>query len=186
MTRRDHDFVALYNALWYRDFPITLSRTNISRRALWTTHIASTVKQCADILGLFTCFETGGKTDAVIEDASGKKWAKIEWEWDQPHADKVNEIEKLAKAVDQADTFIFIGYSRVDEPDHSDMNIAKIIEIWGKTNKPLICFLITFSRPHGKRKFEKLETHLVQNGKYRLLRGQPALPWEAKGTKWFL
>lgn len=184
MIRRDRDFVALYNALWYRDFPVTPSRTDINRRALWTTHIASTVKQCADLLGLFTCFETGGKTDAVIEDAGGHKWAKIEWEWLQPHSDNVDEIYKLASAADEADTFIFIGYSRADEPGHSCMNIAKVVNSWGKINKPLLCFLVTFSRQHGRRKFETLETHLVQRGKHRLLRQQPALPWETHRTKW--
>ncbi len=184
MNRRDRDFVALYNALWYRDFPITPSRLDINRRALWTTHIASTVKQSADLLGLFTCFETGGKTDAVVEDAVGRKWAKIEWEWIQPHADGVNEIEKLSSAIDEADTFIFIGYSRSDEPDHSAMNIAKILKTWGDIEKPLIVFLVTFSREHGRRRFEKLQTHLIQRGNHRKLREQPALPWEALGTKW--
>ncbi len=133
---------------------------------------------------LFTCFETGGKTDAVVEDAVGRKWAKIEWEWIQPHADGVNEIEKLSSAIDEADTFIFIGYSRSDEPDHSAMNIAKILKTWGDIEKPLIVFLVTFSREHGRRRFEKLQTHLIQRGNHRKLREQPALPWEALGTKW--
>lgn len=184
MNRRDRDFVALYNALWYRDFPVTPNRQDINRRALWTTHIASTVKQSADLLGLFTCFETGGKTDAVIEDATGRKWAKVEWEWIQPHSEGVNEIDKLATAVDEADTFIFIGYSRSDNSNHSEMNIAKITKTWGDIDKPLIAILVTFSRENGKRRFQRLETHLIQRGKHKKLREQPALPWEAAGTKW--
>ena len=184
MNRRDRDFVALYNALWYRDFPVTPNRQDINRRALWTTHIASTVKQTADLLGLFTCFETGGKTDAVIEDADGRKWAKVEWEWIQPHSEGVNEIDKLAAAVDEADTFIFIGYSRSDNSNHSEMNIEKITKIWGDIDKPLIAILVKFSREYGKRRFQTLETHLIQRGKHKKLREQPALPWEATGTKW--
>lgn len=184
MNRRDRDFVALYNALWYRDFPVTPNRQDINRRALWTTHIASTVKQTADLLGLFTCFETGGKTDAVIEDAYGRKWAKVEWEWIQPHSEGVNEIDKLAAAVDEADTFIFIGYSRSDNSNHSEMNIEKITKIWGDIDKPLIAILVKFSREYGKRRFQTLETHLIQRGKHKKLREQPALPWEATGTKW--
>jgi hypothetical protein len=184
MNRRDRDFVALYNALWYRDFPVTPNRQDINRRALWTTHIASTVKQSADLLGLFTCFETGGKTDAVIEDATGRKWAKVEWEWIQPHAEGVNEIDKLAGAVDEADTFIFIGYSRIDGTNHSEMNIEKITKTWGDIDKPLIAILVTFSRENGTRRFQTLQTHLVQRGKHKKLREQPALPWEAAGTKW--
>lgn len=184
MNRRDRDFVALYNALWYRDFPVTPNRQDINRRALWTTHIASTVKQSADLLGLFTCFETGGKTDAVIEDATGRKWAKVEWEWIQPHSEGVNEIDKLAAAVDEADTFIFIGYSRSDNSNHSEMNIEKITETWCDIDKPLIAILVTFSRGNGRRRFQRLETHLIQRGKHKKLREQPALPWEAAGTKW--
>lgn len=188
MNRRDRDFVALFNALWYRDFPVTPTRLDINRRALWTTHISSTVKQTADLLGLFTCFETGGKTDAVIEDANGKKIAKIEWEWIQAHADKVNEIDKLASAAEaataKAETFIFIGYSRTDETDHAAMNLEKIAARWGEIEKPLIAFLVTFSREKGKRIFRKLETHLFQAGKHKLLREQAALPWEKAGTKW--
>jgi hypothetical protein len=187
MTRRDHresDFVALYNALWYRDFPVTPTRLDINRRALWTTHIASTVKQCADLLGLFTCFETGGKTDAVIEDATGgidRKWAKIEWEWVQPHKESVNEIEKLASAKDEAATFIFIGYSR---DDHHSENIEKIKATWGEIDKPLIVFLVTFKFEGGKRKFNKLQTHRFKAGVHRKLREQAALPWESINTKW--
>lgn len=184
MKRKDRDFIALYNALWYRDFPVTPMRLDINRRALWTTHIASTIKQCADLLGHFTCFETGGKTDAVVENASGKKWMKIEWEWFQPHSENVNEIDKLAAAVEDAETFVFIGYSRSDEPSHSELNISKIIGIWGVIDKPLIVFLVTFSRDHGKRIFEKLQTHVIQGGRHRQIREQPALPWEVPGTKW--
>ncbi len=173
-----------YNALWYRDFPIIPGRPVINRRALWTTHIASTVKQCADLLGLFTCFETGGKTDAVVEDSDGRKWAKIEWEWFQPHRDKVNELDKLAQAVEEADTFVFIGYSRSDKEGDAASNIDKICESWGEIEKPLIVFLVTFFSKNNKRQFETLQTHLIQRGKHRKLREQPALPWNVPGTKW--
>lgn len=126
MKKRERDFVALFNALWYRDFPIIPGHEELSRRAVWTTHIASTVKQSADLMGLFTCFESGGRTDAVIQNASRVSWARIEWEWLQPKNEKVNEIQKLADAVTDADVSIFIGYSRFDH--HSD-NLEKIASI---------------------------------------------------------
>lgn len=181
MIRRDRDFVALFNALWYKDFPITPGRLDINRRALWTTHIATTVKQAADMLGLYTCFETGGKTDAVVEDANGKKWAKIEWEWSQPKNNDVNELDKLVASADEAETFIFIGYSRLD---HHNANLEKIIKTWGGINKPLLVFLVTFDLTKKKRVFESLQTHLFQGGKHKRLREQEALPWLATGTKW--
>jgi len=183
MRRQERDFVALFNAFWYRDFPITKQRVEISRRALWTTHIAVTVKQCADHLGLFTCFETGGKTDAVIEYANAKRWAKVEWEWYQPTHEKVNEIYKLAAAAseDEVDAFIFIGYS--NKADH-DENIKTISKQWECIDKPLLVFLVTFSRQNGKRQFQLLQTHLFQGKAHKMLRQQKALPWEIPGTKW--
>ena len=179
----EKDFVVLFNAFWYRDFPITKHKEEISRRALWTTHIASTVKQCADHLGLFTCFETGGKTDAVIEYSNAKKWAKIEWEWREPKLEKVNEIKKLAEAAfkDESEVCIFIGYS--NKKDH-EKNLEAIGEQWKNLNKPLLVFLVTFERKNKKRKFYLLQTHYFHGTHKEMLREQKALPWEVEGTKW--
>lgn len=183
MKRRSRDFVALFNAFWYRDFPITPDRIDISRRALWTTHIASTVKQAADHLGLYTCFETGGKTDAVIQDAVSKVWAKVEWEWAQPLSEKVNEIEKLALAQDEADVFIFIGYSRTDNGSHQ-ANVASIAKQWEGVSKPLLVFLVTFSYSLKRRHFDQIQTHVFEGSNHKMIRKQEALPWDIAGTKW--
>lgn len=183
MKRKERDFVALFNAFWYRDFPITPERIDISRRALWTTHIATTVKHCADHLGLFTCFESGGKTDAVIQYAYGKVWSKAEWEWSQPKHCNVDEIIKLAVAKDEAEVFIYIGYSDASELDE---NLASIQHEWRAVDKPLLVFLITFSRTKGSRKFELLQTYLFKSDTSKLLRKQKALPWEVKGSKWYV
>lgn len=183
LERRALDFVAFFNALWYRDFPVTPRRLDIGKRALWTTHVASAVKQSADLLGLFTCFETGGKTDAVIEDAGGARWAKVEWEWYQARNEQVNELRKLVDSVDEAKIFVFIGYSRTDRPHHEE-NIQRIADHWRECSKPLLAMLVTFRFEQGRRCFGELQTHLFQNGRHRLLRTQPALPWEVSGTKW--
>lgn len=183
MKRRARDFVALFNAFWYRDFPITPDRIDISRRALWTTHIASTVKLAADHLGLYTCFETGGKTDAVIQDSESRSWAKAEWEWTPARAETVNEIQKLGNAVDEADTFIFVGYSRIDNGTHQ-MNLDAIGRHWRGIDKPLVVFLVTYSYSKSRRHFEELQTHLFVSDKHKKLRAQEALPWQVPGTKW--
>ena len=183
MNRRARDFVSLFNAFWYRDFPITADRIDISRRALWTTHIASTVKLAADHLGLYTCFETGGKTDAVIQDSKSTVWSKIEWEWTPAKSESVNEIEKLAKAKNEAEIFFFVGYSRTDNQTHQ-MNIDSIAKQWRSIDKPLVVFLVTFSYSKKRRHFEKLQTHLFVGAKHKQLRSQEALPWQVPGTKW--
>lgn len=181
MTRRERDFIALFNAIWYQDFPVIPGHEDLGKRAVWTTHIASVVKKCSDLMGLFTCFESGGRTDAVIQNANREAWAKVEWEWYQPRSEKVNEIHNLAEAYHQADAFIFIGYSRAE---HHAENLSTITETWGKLDKPLIVILVTFSF-HGKRRhFDQLQTHYIRNGVRRQVRKQPALPWDVEGTKW--
>lgn len=181
MKRRERDFVALFNALWYRDFPVIPNHEDLGKRAVWTTHIASIVKQCSDLMGLFTCFESGGRTDAVVQTAQRDTWAKIEWEWMQPHSEKVNEFEKLASAAMDSELLIFIGYSRSERHEE---NLKKIHKFWKKINTPLLVFLVTYSYHDKRRQFELLQTHYYKGGGGRMLRQQPALPWHVKGTKW--
>lgn len=181
MKRKERDFIALFNALWYRDFPVTPEHEELGRRAVWTTHIASIIKQCADLMGFFTCFESGGRTDAVIQTANRETWAKIEWEWAQPRAEKVNEIVKLASAASDAKVLVFVGYSRTECHDE---NINRITSQWKNISSPLIAFLVQFEFYQGRRHFTFLRTYYVKNGKHKLLRKQPALPWRVDGTRW--
>lgn len=181
MKRRERDFMALFNALWYQDFPVIPGHEDLGKRAVWTTHIASVVKKCSDLMGLFTCFESGGRTDAVIQNVRREAWAKVEWEWYQPKNTKVNEITKLAEAYEQAEAFIFIGYSR---SEHHAENLAKITKTWGNFDKPLIAILVTFSYEAGRRHFDLVQSHYVKNGRHKQVRKQPALPWNVDGTKW--
>jgi hypothetical protein len=181
MKRRERDFVALFNTLWYRDFPIGPGHEELGKRAVWTTHIASIFKQSADLMGLFTCYESRGRTDAVIQTATRAVWARIEWESLQPRSEKVNEFDKLAKAENDGGCSIFIGYSRTDL--HQE-NVQKIESICKAINKPLIVFLVTFAYHHKRRRFDVLQTYRFEGGKLKKLRQQLALPWHVKGTKW--
>ncbi len=183
MKRRERDLVTLFNALWYRDFPVTPGHEDVGRRAVWTTHIASIVKQCADLMGFFTCFESGGRTDAVIQTAQRKIWAKVEWEWIQPIRESVNEIEKLKESAAQSEVQVFIGYSR--EERHAE-NIERISSQWQDISTPLIAFLIEFQYYGGHRQFTDLRTYCIRNGTARQLRRQPALPWRVEDTRWHL
>ena len=49
MKRSERDFIALFCASWYKDFPVASGREELGKRALWTIHIGSVVKQCADL-----------------------------------------------------------------------------------------------------------------------------------------
>ena len=183
MKRRERDLITLFNALWYRDFPVTPGHEDMGKRAVWTTHIASIVKQCADLMGFFTCFETGRRTDAVIQTASRKVWANVEWEWTQPVREKVNEIEKLKESATTSDVQVFIGYSKEDLHEE---NLARITSQWKNVHTPLIVFLIQFRFFNKRRQFTYLRTYRVQNGVAHPLRRQPALPWRVEDTRWHL
>jgi hypothetical protein len=184
MKRQERDFIALFYASWYKDFPVAFGRENLGRRAVWTIHIGSVVKQCADFMGFFTCFESGGRTDAVIQTASGKPWAKIEWEWQQPHLPKVNELKKLAEAASgDTELLVYIGYSK--DIDHAK-NIKVIRKAWRSINKPLLALLVTYKWQYPRRRFTSLQTHYLKAGRHKMIREQPALPWGMKNTVWHL
>ncbi len=182
MNRRERDFIALFNASWYRNFPIMPGHEDLGRgRALWTIHIGSVVKQCADFMGFFTAFESGGRTDAVIQTASRKIWARIEWEWTQPYSPHVNELKKLASAATGNDLSVFIGYSRQDK---HEANLDSVRKQWQKVATPLITFLVTYRWYNRQRHFNSLQTHFFKGGHYRRMREQPALPWQVDDTTW--
>lgn len=181
MSTRINDFSTLFNALWYRDFPVALGHIEYAKRADWTTHIASTVRQVANLMGLFPCFESGGRTDAEIKLATKQVWAKIEWEWDQPKEDRVGELDKLAGASADCDVCVFIGYS---QNSFHEANLAKIQAAWAGVEKPLIVLLITFDCDAGNRYFDLLQTYCFTASSSRLVREQPALPWCVQGSRW--
>src|SRR5438105_4699384 len=90
------DFATIFAHMWYRDFPLC-SGWERAQRADWTTHIGIAVRSTADLMGLFTCFESGVRTDALLRDSARHDVAALEWEWNALHSGKVSEFEKLKK-----------------------------------------------------------------------------------------
>ena len=176
-----HDFVTLFNAFWYKDFPLSTGYKAIGSRADWTIHIGICVRSCADLMGYFTYFESGGRTDAIIRNNKEQDIAHIEWEWWEARSNKVNEIQKLSEHNSNAEFSAFISYS---EDNLLEQNLQRIAEQWQKSPNPLLIFLVTFSKQGRYRMFNTLETYLIRNGIYELLRSQPALPWDSEGTRW--
>ncbi len=181
--RRERDFITLFNALWYRDFPIIAGHELKAHRAMWTTHIASVVKACADLMGFFTLFERGNRTDAIIQKANGTNWAKIEWEWDQPFRQKVNEIQKLSDSARraEADVFIFIGYSWQDRLEES---LKAITSQWKVIDQTLLVFILIFKEYKQPRQFRTMQTYRINKNTRRKLGEQYALPWNVPDTRW--
>src|SRR4030042_463115 len=84
------DFATLFQYFWHRDFPIDKRATG-AKRTDWTIHIGVIVRNIADLMGLVTRFERGGRKDAVLRSTDGDEVA-IEWEWGGVWG---NELEKL-------------------------------------------------------------------------------------------
>jgi len=181
MIRRVKDFVTLFNAFWYRDFPLSESHKINGSRAEWTTHIGNCVRSCADAMGFFTYFESGIRTDAIIKDNTGNDIAHLEWEWKEPLNDKVNEVQKLYSKKETAEFSVLFSYSRID---HHQENLDRIQEQWGNSANPLLALLVTFIQEKNGRRFRLLETYHFQNDQRKKIRSQPALPWEVRGSRW--
>lgn len=180
MIRIAQDFTTLFNMLWYRDFPLVYGVKELGRRAEWTTHIAICVRSAVDLMGYFTHFEAGIRTDAVVKDAEGASIANVEWEWTQPRVKGFNELAKLCAARDEVEFSALITYSR---DEHHAENLRIVKETWGSSEKLLLIFFIRFGYRKG-RQFGDLETYTVQRAKIKRVRHQPALPWARVGTKW--
>lgn len=181
MKRLTRDFIGLFNALWYRDFPAP--KEKYVARANWTIHLGVVIRECADLLGYYSSFESGNRTDAVIHDSEDRIVANIEWEWIQPFREKVNEIEKLSIRSEFAKFSVFISYC---DYRYLTQSLKRVEVLWAVPETPLVLFLIMFKQVGKNRHFCELVTYYFWNGRYKKLRTQPALPWEVKGSKWKL
>ncbi|MDG1581017.1 hypothetical protein [Pseudomonas sp. GOM6] len=172
MKRIERDFIALFNCLWFQDFPVTVE-DQLASRSDWTIHLGSVVRQCASLLGARALFEHGERTDAALRYPSGEYLTFVEWEWELANSG-INEFGKLRRSSDRAVFQTFVGYSKVNEVEGT---LEKIQAEWQQCSKPLLVFLITFELFGGNRCFESLDTYIFSKGKYRRERRQPALPW---------
>jgi hypothetical protein len=155
------DFATIFAHMWYRDFPLQQSLREKAQRADWTTHISIAVRSTADLMGLFTSFESGGRTDALLCDNNKKVVAALEWEWAALHRGDtmINEFNKLKDLCAQTgfEDFHFaglIGYARdsasragADRADYGSL-LAEVLEgytkRWPKDGPPLMLALVHF------------------------------------------
>ncbi|ATV20159.1 hypothetical protein A584_26243 [Pseudomonas syringae pv. theae ICMP 3923] len=178
MKRIERDFVTLFNYLWYKDFPVT-ETAGLANRANWTIHMGLVVRQCASLLGARALFESGGRTDAVVQYSDNDVLTFVEWEWKRAHTD-INEIEKLRKKANQAAFQTFIGYSRIEDVQEA---LDKTLSTWASAENPLIYFLVTYDVVKGSRHFNELVTYQFTKNRYKKIRSQPALPWMVNRKK---
>jgi hypothetical protein len=197
------DFATVFAHMWYRDFPLQYSVHEKAQRADWTTHIGIAVRSTADLMGLFTHFESGGRTDAVLRDSKGAVVAALEWEWAALHRGPaiINEFDKLkCRCADRAFEGIrfagLIGYAREsserDRDDYTQL-LATVLEHYKKSwvgeLAPLLLVVIHYKwmgkhKTRQSRQFTQMTIDKVAGGGSTRLREQPAYPWDVIGSRW--
>ncbi len=184
------DFATLFQYFWHRDFPIDLRSTG-ARRVDWTIHIGIVIRSMADLMGLVTRFERGGRKDAILRSKEGDEVA-VEWEWDGVWG---NELEKLRnhrvwpkKTPERLLKYgVLITYTHTPNLERVYDHVAKK---WEGARWPLLLILIDLEE---SKKFssgkEFKNMHISQydvTGFRSLLREAPAFPWEVESSRWFV
>ncbi len=181
------DFATLFQYFWYRDFPIDQKAIG-AHRADWTIHIGIVVRNIADLMGLFTRFESGGRTDAILRSKTGNEIA-IEWEWKDTWPAELRKLHSREIKPDEQPLkySVLITYTDAQEIE-SFCN--KVTENWQKSRWQLLVILITVRRVSKKeittrREFKDLKMLLFnKNGHKEWERTMPALPWNVRDTRW--
>ena len=183
------DFATLFQYFWHRDFPMDL-RSVGARRTDWTIHIGVVTRSIADLMGLVTRFERGGRKDAVLRSTEGDEIA-IEWEWGGVWG---NELEKLKdhrvwsknKGIER-----LLKYAVLITYTHTP-NIQKVhnhvINEWEGALWPLLLILIDLeesSKFSSGKEFRNIQMSLFDISGRRNLRVAPAFPWNVGGSRWY-
>jgi len=182
------DFATLFQYFWHRDFPMD-QKGKGARPSDWTIHISAAVRNIADLVGLYTRFETGKRKDAVIRTAEHDIIA-LEWEWDGVWGD---ELEKLKKHEPWAKNnlkkellkyCVFITYTHT--PNIGKVN-EHVLKEWEGAPWPLLLILIDFEETKefaSHREFKNIRLSVFHKGERKDIRSAPAFPWKVYGTRW--
>ena len=179
------DFATLFQYFWYRDFPIDQKSTG-ARRVDWTIHIGVVVRNIADLMGLVTRFERGGRKDAILRGVSGDEIA-IEWEWGGVWDNELGKLKnhKVSRVDDKSLKYaVFITYTHAP-----DAVYGHVIKKWEDAKWPLLLILIDVldvpkSQILSGREFQNIQMSLFGGNGHKELRKAPALPWRVVGTRW--
>jgi hypothetical protein len=183
------DFATLFQYFWHRDFPIDEISTG-AKRTDWTIHIGIIIRNIADIMGLVTRFESGGRKDAVLRSADGDEVA-IEWEWGGVWG---NELDKLRyhkvwskdKKKESLEYAVLITYTHTP-------NIEKVYkhvtEKWKEARYPLLLILVDLEeskRFSSGKELKHIQMSSFDSNGRRELRIAPAFPWNVESSRWHL
>ena len=186
------DFATLFQYFWHQDFPIDQIATG-AKRTDWTIHIGVVVRHIADLMGLVTRFERGGRKDAVLRGTAGDE-ITIEWEWEGIWGK--NELKKLkehkVRSTKNADKDRTLKYAVLITYTHTP-NIEKVYEEvmkrWEGARWPLLLILIDLVESpifSSGKEFKNMQISVFHGNEREELRVAPAFPWKVSGTRWSL
>jgi len=183
------DFATLFQYFWHRDFPMDAKKATGAGRVDWTIHIGIVVRNIADVMGLVTRFERGGRKDAILRSTEGDEVA-IEWEWEGVWGDELKKLKEHEVWSRDKGKERLLKYAVLITYTHTP-NIEKVYNHvmgkWEGARWPLLLILIDLIEskkyPMGKE-FKNIQMSVFDKGKRRELRVAPAFPWEVYGTRW--
>ena len=184
------DFATLFQYFWHRDFPIDQMATG-AKRADWTIHIGVIVRNIADLMGLVTRFERGGRKDAILRSTEGDEIA-IEWEWGGVWGNELGKLKhhkvwsKSRGSRGLLKCAVLITYTHTP-------NIGKVYdhvsEKWKDAPWPLLLILIDLEESRkfsSGKEFRNIHMSVFDSGGHSNLRVAPAFPWKVASTRWYL
>ncbi len=190
------DFATLFQYFWYRDFPLDAIKAVGAERVDWTIHIGVVVRKIADLMGLVTRFEEGGRKDAILRSTDGDEIA-VEWEWNGVFG-KANELDKLeghpvwSKQKDSERLLKYAVLITYTHPENIQRVYDRVVEKWGRAQWPLLLILIDLNEvPKSQftmhKEFQNIQMSIFSNStkvERKELRSARAFPWEVAGTTW--
>lgn len=181
------DFATLFQYFWYRDFPMDVKKATGAGRVDWTIHIGVVVRNIADLMGLVTRFERGGRKDAILRSTAGDEIA-IEWEWGgvwrANELDKLKQHEVRPKGKERLKYAVLITYTH---PPNIQKVYNHVMEKWEGAQWPFLLILIDLiesKKYHMGKEFKNIQMSVFDKGERRELRSAKAFPWEVAGTRW--
>ncbi len=182
------DFATLFQYFWHRDFPIDQKATG-ARRVDWTIHIGIVVRNIADLMGLVTRFERGGRKDAILRSVEGDEIA-VEWEWGGVWGNELGKLKDHNVWRKDKDSERLLKYAVLVTYTHTP-NIEKVynhvMQKWEGARWPLLLILIDLEESKkftARKRFRGMQMSLFNSEGRKELRVAQALPWEVSGTRW--
>jgi len=184
------DFATLFQYFWQRDFPMDQIATG-AKRTDWTIHIGVVVRNIADLMGLVTRFERGGRKDAILRSTEGDEIA-IEWEWGGVWDNELGKLKdhkawRRDKSGGQLLKYaVFITYTHTPNMEKVYDHVA---EKWTGAPWPLLLILIDLEesrRFSSGKEFRNIHMSVFDSNGRKSLRDTPAFPWKVQSTRWYL